>query len=245
MEDSIFISGIAALLLAAVHIFASKIKLLHGIPRSKWLSAAGGVSVAYVFIHILPELEEWQQKFEESSSLEFLKLHLYLIALIGLAIFYSLERAAKLSRQSERESKQEKEAPYPGVFWIHILSFAVYNALIGYLLIHRDTSGLLNLLFFFIAMSLHFLVNDYGLYDHYKQRYSRKGRWITSGSIIAGWLTGTMTGISESWLGVIFGFIAGGVILNVLKEELPEERKSDFWSFFAGTFVYSALLLLI
>ncbi|HUG76186.1 MAG TPA: hypothetical protein VML57_01730, partial [Burkholderiales bacterium] len=39
-------SAAAALLLAAVHLAAGK---LHGGERSRWLSAAGGVSAAYVF----------------------------------------------------------------------------------------------------------------------------------------------------------------------------------------------------
>lgn len=245
MKEPALLSGLVALLLAMAHIFASKIKFLQEIPRSKWLSAAGGVSVAYVFIHVLPELEEWQRIFEEESKLSFLQHHLYLVALLGLAIFYSIERAAKLSKESERNIPKEEEDSYPGIFWLHIISFAVYNLLIGYLLIHRDQGGLISLLIFAVAMGLHFLVNDFGLYDHYKHRYTQKGRWIVSLSIITGWLIGLMTEISESRLAVIFAFIAGGIILNVLKEELPEERKSNFWAFFAGIFVYSILLVMM
>jgi len=37
---------------------------------------------------------------------------------------------------------------------------------------------------------------------------------------------------------------AGGVILNVLKEELPEERKSRIAPFFLDAFGYAAILLL-
>ncbi|HYF03381.1 MAG TPA: hypothetical protein VEC36_08390 [Patescibacteria group bacterium] len=38
-------------------------------------------------------------------------------------------------------------------------------------------------------------------------------------------------------------FIGGGVILNVLKEELPKERKSRYWTFLLGAGAYSILLL--
>jgi hypothetical protein len=41
----------------------------------------------------------------------------------------------------------------------------------------------------------------------------------------------------------MFAFLAGGIILNVLKEELPEERESRFSAFTAGTAAYAALLL--
>jgi len=46
----------AALLLGVVHGVAPYLHVLRGTPRSVWLSLAGGVSVAYVFVHLLPEL---------------------------------------------------------------------------------------------------------------------------------------------------------------------------------------------
>ena len=45
------------------------------------------------------------------------------------------------------------------------------------------------------------------------------------------------------WLAVLFAFLAGGVILNVIKEELPEEQESLFWAFALGAALYTALLL--
>lgn len=38
-------------------------------------------------------------------------------------------------------------------------------------------------------------------------------------------------------------FLSGGVILNVLKEELPEERASRFWAFALGGVAYAVILL--
>jgi hypothetical protein len=38
-------------------------------------------------------------------------------------------------------------------------------------------------------------------------------------------------------------FVGGSVILNVLKEELPEDRQSRFGAFLVGAAAYSALLL--
>jgi zinc transporter ZupT len=49
--------------------------------------------------------------------------------------------------------------------------------------------------------------------------------------------------VSEAALAVLFAFLAGGVIMNVLKEELPEERESRFWAFALGAALYSVVLL--
>ena len=237
-------TAIAALLLALTHLFAERLKF-SALPRSKWLSFAGGVSVAYIFIHILPELEEHQQVLREAIG-ELLKHHSYLIALLGLAIFYGLERAAKLSQKSQREDEINDDIEVSkSIYHLHIGSFALYNALIGYLLVHRDDDGWLALFYFFLAMAFHFLVNDYGLVEHYRNLYRRQGRWIVSGAIIGGYSIGMLTEIPEYWISVLFAFVAGSTILNVLKEELPEERKSNFWAFVLGIGLYTALLLLL
>jgi hypothetical protein len=50
----------AALLLSLVQVVTPSQRFLEGTPRSVWLSVAGGVSVAYVFVHLFPELAEAQ-----------------------------------------------------------------------------------------------------------------------------------------------------------------------------------------
>ncbi|HEX6615117.1 MAG TPA: hypothetical protein VF046_02345, partial [Gemmatimonadales bacterium] len=56
------VSVVAVLVLAAVHIITPSLRFIRGIPRSIWLSIFGGVSVAYVFVHLLPELAEGQER---------------------------------------------------------------------------------------------------------------------------------------------------------------------------------------
>ena len=125
---------------------------------------AGGLSVAYVFVHLLPELAE---ALEGGEWPAFLESHVYLVALVGLAVFYGLDRVAITSRWSKREVGKEGSTS-PGVFWPHISTFAVYNFLIGYLLLHRIDTGPGNLPLLFVAMALHFPVNDHGLREHHK-----------------------------------------------------------------------------
>ncbi|MGG6265562.1 hypothetical protein ACQ4M3_06100 [Leptolyngbya sp. AN03gr2] len=242
----VFLSAFFAVLLAIVHVFSGRLRFLRTTPRSRWLSFGGGISVAYVFIHILPELDEYQDTIRDSvaAELAFLEHHVYLLALLGLAMFYGLERAADESRQRNQKTG-DGDVTTAGVFWIHMASFAAYNVLIGYLLLHREQTGLLSLLFFAGAMGVHFVVNDYGLREHHKQRYDRIGRWLLAAAIIVGWVIGSAIAIHEAAIAVLFAFLAGGVVLNVLKEELPEERESRFWAFALGAAIYSTLLLVI
>nr|WP_249023441.1 hypothetical protein [Planococcus salinarum] len=64
-------------------------------------------------------------------------------------------------------------------------------------------------------------------------------------AIIIGWLVGILTEVGELVVSLLVALLAGGVILNVMKEELPEERESSFLSFAIGMMTYSILWLLI
>jgi hypothetical protein len=244
MTSVTIVSLLAVVGLALVHLFSNRLRFLDVTPRSVWLSIFGGISVAYVFVHLLPELAEGQETVAEAvgEGLAFLESHIYLVALLGLAIFYGLERAASSSRRRKREAGKE-DSTTPGIFWLHVSSFAVYNALIGYLFFHRLAAGLEDLLLFFVAMALHFVVNDHGLREHHKDAYLRKGRWVLAAAVVLGWVVGLLTEIPEVAIAVLTAFLAGGVIMNVLKEELPEERESRFWAFALGAAFYTVILL--
>lgn len=241
MTTGIILPFVLAGLLAVVHVLAGRFRVLDTIPRSRWLSAGGGASVAYVFVHILPELHELGEHLDDVPVLAFTERHVYLVGLIGFGAFYGLER---LVQRSSHRGGDGDGAP-PGIFWIHVGSFGVYNVLIGYLLVHRDTPGTVSLLLFAGAMGLHFVVNDYGLHEHHRVRYDRRGRWLLAGGVLIGVAVGALTEIDEAKIAVLFGFLAGGIVLNVIKEELPEERESRFPAFALGATAYTALLLSI
>lgn len=231
---------------ALIHVLGHRMTFLKVTPRSIWLSAAGGVSVAYVFVHVLPELAFHQKTISErlgetglGGSVE---QHSYLLALLGLASFYGLDRIARQSARNE-ERKGKNRRPPESVFWIHLAAFGIYNVLIGYLLLHREEADLRGLLIYAFAMGLHFIVNDHGLREQHGHAYDQKGRWLLAAAPIGGWALGSTTAISATLISALFAFLAGGVVLNVLKEELPEDRESRFGAFALGAAAYSALLL--
>jgi hypothetical protein len=237
------LSLIVAVVLAVVHVIAGKLRFLDGTPRTIWLSAAGGVSVAYVFVHILPELAEAQDKFREHNTgwLAQVELHSWLLALTGLAIFYGLERLVK---QHQMRTPHEREGAAAGVFWIHTASFAVYNLLFGYLLPHREGAGVLSLSFYGVAIAFHFLVNDFGLRQDHKDRYDGIVRWVLAAALLGGYIVGRVATLPELGTSAVFALLAGGIVLNVLKEELPAERQSRFSAFAGAAAGYAALLIL-
>lgn len=236
----LFLTGSCAVVFALIHLFIGKLTFLDIFPRSRWLSFAGGVAVTYVFLHILPELGEHKETFAEGMGVgdKAAEVWVYLVALLGLALFYGLECAVKASRKSSSNDVVESE-----ILWLHIGSFGIYNVLIGYLLVHREEAGGWSLLIYAAAMSLHFVTNDYGLREDQKEKYDSVGRWVIAVAVLLGWSLGLVVTLPELIIGFLFAFLAGGVVLNVLKEELPEERKSSFLPFALGVAGYAVMLI--
>lgn len=227
----------ASLLLAAVHAISPYLAFLDKVPRSRWLSAAGGISVAYVFVHLLPELGRLQN--EVGIALFEAETELFVVALTGLVIFYSLERWAKSHCASD---ERDREMPLAS-FRLHLGAFAFYNLIIGYLLEERlEDGGMGALASFTLAMALHFVVNDRALYAHHGSRYLSAGRWVLAVAAIGGALIALIIALPHTLLAIMTAFLGGGVVLNVLKEELPEEHKSSIGSFVTGAALYAAFL---
>jgi hypothetical protein len=242
-----FAALLAAALLAVAHLITPSLRFLGGIPRSVWLSIAGGVSVAYVFMHLLPELAEGQARIKESLQdavsgsgnlasfvVASVERHVYLVALAGLAVFYGLDKLAK--------SAHGRSSP-GAVFWVHMAAFSLYNALIGYLLLNRPEADTTALASYTIAMALHFIVTDFALVEAHAHRYCAVGRWLLVLALGAGVTLGAFTTVSPAATAIFVAFLAGGVILNVLKEEVPSERQARFLAFVGGMAAFAVLLI--
>jgi hypothetical protein len=69
MTDWPVLTLIGAVALAAIHLLAARVAAMGASLRGRWLSLAGGVSVAYVFVHVLPELSEGTMTLAEAGLL--------------------------------------------------------------------------------------------------------------------------------------------------------------------------------
>jgi hypothetical protein len=234
----------AALVLAAVYALGRRLRAVEAPHRRRWVSAAAGASVAYIFVDLLPELGARQQAFVKAAGGEllFAEQRIYVVALVGFVVFYGLDHMVLVSR--DRRLAAAGEVGGNPVYWLHVGGFAVYSALIGYLLAERGTSGRLALVLYSLAMAFHFLVVDHSLRQEHAAVYDRRGRWLLAASVLAGWLVGTAVRVPEALLARVFAFVAGGVVITSATAELPGERQGRFAPFGLGAAVYAVLLLL-
>lgn len=78
--------------IAATPFLAQRLRGLSYAPRHAWLSFAGGVPLAFVFLELLPALAKGSEEAESRGLATDLP---YLVALAGFALFYGLERVAR------------------------------------------------------------------------------------------------------------------------------------------------------
>ena len=235
---------ILAIALALVHGFATRLPIFDIIPRFRWTSFAGGVSLSYVFLEIFPELSHTQEELQhaEIPLIEYLENHVYILALIGLLVFYGLDLLA-LRAKSLKQSTSKTENDNTAIFWIHISGFVILNLIFGYLLQDLSEHNLIACILFFISVALHFFIIDESLREHQKSLYDKQGRWFLVGAIILGAVVGQIAHLNEAAIAIVWSFLAGSIILNVLKRELPDEKENCFGSFISGTTLFAILLL--
>jgi hypothetical protein len=245
MDQTLLISTLGALSLAIVHVSGFRLDhMFDRVSQLRWLSFAGGVSLSYVFLHLIPELEDQRVDISEHFR-NILTLHselVYLIALVGATLFFGLHRQ---THSDERSEERALTRIFDFTFWISIGSFAVYNALITNSIHERARIDFGAVLIFILAMTMHFLVNDYAMRRKFYAAYQHTGRWMLALAILVGWLTGFMIDTGDVPFLIILAFLAGGTVIHVLSEELPEERGSSFMTFLTGAAVYSAVLLVL
>lgn len=224
-------SLLATMALALVHVFSPKLGFLDRVPQTRWLSFGGGVAVSLVFLEIIPELGDLQREVERALGpfFGFLRNHIYLLALLGLAVYYTVQRHVKRSRQQRRRATGEDRASRM-MFWIDISVVGTKNAIVGYLLTNPERS-FWALLLFFLAIGMEFTIGDRGLHADHKQDYDSLGRWILVTAVFLGWTLGYVTEIPEIGIGILNAFLAGYIILNVLKNELPQDQQSSIGAF--------------
>jgi hypothetical protein len=228
---------IATLLFAAIFMFGAR---LRGTARAA-ISIGAGISTAYVFVRLLPELSEASEVFVDETSgrgLPRADLRVYVSALVGFILFYGLQHLVKQSRKRDTDQSMR-------VFFPVIAGFAAYAWLVCCLMTHGFTARPTRLGLYSVAMGLHFLGIGHALVREHPGPYNRFGRALLAAASIAGWATASFVSIPHAALITGFGLISGGVVMNSMITELPGEEGGRFWLFAAGAVGYALVLILV
>lgn len=237
----------ASLLFALAFILGPRVHKPGNIRRRSFFSFSAGASVAYIFVHLSPELAGARKVFVEetghpASTLAWYSIHL--ATMLGFVIFYGLDQFVMGLKTGKELSHSEEEHGGDTAFWLHVGVFGAYAWLVSYLLVDSLEEGTVSIGLYALAMGLHFLTVSHSLHREYGTLYDRKGDWLLAVCCLAGWGNGMLIDFPKPVVAVLLGLVAGGVIVNTLIGELPREKEGRFFPFVWGAVFYTVLLLL-
>lgn len=240
-------SLVAAIVLAAVYalrVGAGEDAVARRSDGRGLISAAAGVSVAYVFIDVLPELAAHNALLGKAGGVASLyaEQRIYVLMLASFVVMYGLQHIVLASRSRRHESLAREERD--PVYWLHLLGYAAYSALIGYLLVERAARGTAPIVLYTLAMGIHFVIVNHALAEEHGAMYRRHGHLWLAGGVLAGWAAAALLPIDEVTFARLFALLAGGVVITSLRSELPDERTGRFWPFCLGAIAFAVLLIL-
>ncbi len=193
------------------------------------VSLGGGVAVAYLFLYLLPKLDQTHPRLAPWN---------HLVMLGGLLLVLGLEHLAKyLAEQQPGQSEAEFTVP------VHIGLLALYNLLIVYTIPGQLKLGLGKSAAYLVAMGLHLFGDNYFLEEKFPHPYRRWGRYVLTGAVVVGGMGAAWAPANKLVTDLLLATLAGFIILGIFREQLQEHQESSYPWFLTGAVVFGLLLI--
>ena len=233
-------SILCVMVIASSHWLASKVANRPDREQVRWASFGGGAGMAYVFVHLLPELASHGQALSDAPGMEtfaptpITEALLFLIALVGIMVTYSLDVLASHERQAGKVAGS-----------LHTLNFAAISYLYAYSLPSLISTGLAYGVLFTIAISAHVLLADRTMAARHPTIFRTRTRWFGTAALVLGLMHAALLHpVADLHLAIATAFLGGGLLMAVFREELPTVNRTRLGWFVAGTVSMTSLLLL-
>jgi len=155
-----------ALILGSAHVISPRIFGLRKHPEIQQ-AFGGGLSVAYLFLHLIPSLD---------ASNELVGSRIYFVALLGFVAFYGLD----VLFQPPRDAHPTK---YHAYLWV----FFLYDGLLVFTLgLELPPTPILTLVFA-VSLAVDVLNTDLELQEGFGKRFVKSGRWVLLAGVAGGY----------------------------------------------------------
>lgn len=245
--DPTAITGIGAVALAIAFLLAAKLSRLEDSGRGgrQFASFASGISAAYVFMHMLPELAGARSEFAEAAGerAPFEGQLVYFTALAGFLVAFGMERFRK-AMVVGHDGGDAASARIEAVgSRIHVGGFCAYAALVTFVLVGTVWDPVWRMALYVGAVAAHFLTVGHALHEEHGAAYQRVGRWLLGAACVAGWAAGATWQVSPLALSLVVAWLSGAVIMNSTILELAPDRPGRLLPFMAGGLAYGSMLV--
>jgi len=209
-------AGALALVLAAAHFFAYRVSRLSTKTQDVLASVGGGGAIAYIFVHLMPELAVGGRELSELDIAQYTptpitEAGLFLTAMVGLVAFFVLDVRTEEGLASTRRS-----------YRIHMLSFASISAIYAYTLPSTISTGWDYAILFTVVIGAHLLLADRALARAHPDQFAHETRWVGIAAVAIGFSASYLfPPANEYMLAIGTAFLGGVLLLTTFREELP------------------------
>ncbi len=228
MEFIVIFGLILGIFLSIVHYYSGRLAQFFGASKLKLVSFSAGVSIAYFFLMLMPEIY---------GGFLYINKLIFVFILVGFVLFHLTEKIIYQHEKKEQLMRDLKEA--------HSLVFFFYHFIVGLVLIRILADSFIEGMLFFIPILFHMTVTNLSLNEiHRKITEYRLMRFLLCLSSLIGIVFALFADISNILYYTLFSFIGGAMLYIVVREEIPKEKKGSPPYFILGAFIYSLLIVL-
>jgi hypothetical protein len=215
---------LVALILVAAHLIAPRVKGLIKHPERQQ-ALGGGLSVAYVFLHLIPSLD---------AADGVVGPRIYFIGLLGFVAFYGLDVMF-----------QPPKHTHPTKYHAYLSTFFVYDGLLIFTLgLNLPPTPVLTLVFG-LSVALDVLNTDLEMQDEYGERFVKWGRWLLIAGVAIGYGLNLVRRPHPVVVDLLTAALAGFMIFHTNNGVFPVSRNKKFPWFLAGVLAFWVLHVLL
>ncbi len=215
---------LVALILGAAHLISPGVFRLRRYPAQQE-AFGGGLSVAYVFLHLIPSLD---------ASDKVVGPRIYFVTLLGFVLFYGLDVLFQAP-------KQNHPIKYHAYLWV----FFLYDGLLVFTLgLQLPPTPILTLVFAF-SLALDVLSTDIELQKQYGGRFVRSGRWILLAGVVVGYALNLFRRPEPFVIDVLTAALTGFMMFRTFNGQFPASRNKKFPAFVLGLLTFWLLHMLL
>ena len=185
-------------------------------------SIGGGISLSYVFLHLMPELAasaSEKSKFVIDNydiilNAKIFEFTIFLASFLGLTCLFIVDTFCENSNKKKSQLSLKLNLFY---------SFAI-NFIYSFSLSEVVKEGLIYSILFTLTLSAHIFASDRVTMRHHEKLFKKRYRWYGFTAIFLGLISSFFFSNHDNLFSdYALAFFSGGILLNAFLEELPKK----------------------
>lgn len=209
-----------ALVLGSAHVISPRVARLRRYPAQQ-AAFSGGLSVGYVFLHLIPSLDAGDRVVGP---------RIYFVALLGFLLFYGLDVFFAPPKHT-----------HPTKYHAYLWAFFMYDGLLVFTLALGLPPTPTLTLVFSLSLALDVLSTDLELQDIYGVRFVKSGRWVLLGGVAFGYALSLFRRPDPVAIDILTAALVGFMMFHTFNGQFPVSRNKTFPAFLLGVLTLGML----